>query len=533
LLLLCTRIIAPDSFSGWSFGDTQTLLSLKQWDKGGWKENKFLFAPQGYSSFAPLLDTPPLAQHAHGVSPHTSPSVGPRRLYTHYPSGYLFPYAFFHSFGGVQSAHGLQLVSIIISLLGAALFYAALKKVLPESAAFAAAAFYVLSPAFADYSYSLANQPLDDMLRWLFVFLIIANKDDSPRLYAAAWGAQLALSLCSFDSVLFVFCFLLGWDALRREFSLKKYALFALAPLLAHGLQFAQNSWYLGLHSAWRDAADTFFSRSRHDTALLAKIADAFNPYLSAYAPVSLAVFAAAAAAYLYFARRETRSLAVLLLLCGLPMPLLLPGANFSYQVRQLLPFISVCAGLMIVEAVSGLLRLAREKRYYPGGAAAVSCGVAAVWLLAQNAAALFAPPAAAYPVMPSDITLAKAIKDMPAAHEKTVFNIDGFATYQEYDYVPGYPQICPEVEYYSGGTLVLSFTKPQDLARDLAFIRRNAGAEFSPILVARDISKLDAVLQSLESYRAEKGGFSGVPQPRKAGDAYIVDLTPLAEQLK
>ena len=57
-LLIVLSVRADDEYrwSDWGFGDAQTMLSLRQWEEGGWFHNYLLFKPQGYSPVIDLLD---------------------------------------------------------------------------------------------------------------------------------------------------------------------------------------------------------------------------------------------------------------------------------------------------------------------------------------------------------------------------------------------------------------------------------------------------------------------------------------------
>src|SRR5512137_761013 len=48
-VFMANRSRDEDRWSDWGFGDAQTMLSLKHWDKEGWISNYLLFIPQGYA----------------------------------------------------------------------------------------------------------------------------------------------------------------------------------------------------------------------------------------------------------------------------------------------------------------------------------------------------------------------------------------------------------------------------------------------------------------------------------------------------
>jgi hypothetical protein len=203
-LLLFLSVRASDQYrwSDWGFGDAQTMLSLRQWEEGGWLANDFLFVPQGYAKVVTLLDDLPLRHHAHGTCPGSSPRVGPRLRYTHYPAGYLIPYAVFFRLG-LDNLFGARMLSILFSVCGLTLMYVLFSKLTSPAVAFLAVFFYGLSPVFLGYADALANQPLDDLLRFAFMLaVVLSTRAGSARQRkwwaVSAWGLQFMLSLWGF-----------------------------------------------------------------------------------------------------------------------------------------------------------------------------------------------------------------------------------------------------------------------------------------------------------------------------------------------
>jgi hypothetical protein len=66
-------------------------------------------------------------------------------------------------------------------------------------------------------------------------------------------------------------------------------------------------------------------------------------------------------------------------------------------------------------------------------------------------------------------------------------FSLDGFRLFWDPKYVPGYPQIMPITEFYTGSRPVLCFDTAEALARDLAYLVRTSPQGFSPVLVTSD----------------------------------------------
>lgn len=517
-LTLSVRALNPLRWSDWDFGDAQTLLSLNQWEKRGPVECKFLFSPQGYAPFMPLLDTEALRHHAHGLSPHASPLVGPRLLYTHYPSGYLFPFAVLHFAGAPPSA--LRIFSVLLSCAALAFLFLSFELMAGSLAAFAALVFYSLSSGFLGYADSLANQPADDFFRFAFMFFSLrAAVRGEGRFLPAAWAAAFLLSLCSFDSVFFCYLWLLFADYMAEAgFRWRKYLLFALAPVIAHFLQFAQNAWYLGWHSAWTDITATAGVRSLHGLPLSSGVINMIYPYLHEWGILALICIAAACFLVMADLRRERDAFLLkatfALAVCASAFAVIFPsGASLSYQTRQLMPFIGLCFGC----SVSGLY--ARRDRL----------SLAAVILFLFPLAVSVSRLTQAFRVpdvrRDSDISLALALSGMKTSAPPVFFELSAFHTYWEKDYWRGFPEVHPMHEYYAGKRLILSFPSPDALAKDMSAIRLAFPEVFSPILLAGSRDAMSSALSGLEE-RGVIASSARVPVYSLRG-RIVADITP------
>jgi hypothetical protein len=400
LFLLCLflflSIRASDEYrwSDWGFGDAQSMLSLRQWEEGGWFSNYFLFIPQGYAKVVRLFDDPHLRQHAHGTCPGSSPRVGPRLWYTHYPAGYLVPYAILFRIGLDDIFH-IRMLSILFSLGAIVLMYVLFSKITGPGISFFAVIFYALSSGFLGFADTIANQPIDDLLRFGFMLaVVLSTRADSLRdrrvWMVSAWIIQFFLSLSSFDSVFFVYLWLIGWDIIERKgFRWRLYLIYALAPITAHSLQFLQNVWYLGLNDAIIDIKDTFLLK--HGTDADYNLGqDRFSVILHTlhivfagiYKPSYLLIIVLTFYLLYYFFlargdnppsppfskggqggfekgdRREMPSVLLLavLFICGLAYIVILPhGARMPYQTRQMLPFAGLLIGGFTWSFIKGL----------------------------------------------------------------------------------------------------------------------------------------------------------------------------------
>lgn len=546
-LFLAVRAVDQDRWSDWGFGDAQTLLSLRQWNESGWIANRLLFIPQGYAEAVRHLDDPDLRQHAHGTCPGASPRVGPRLWYTHYPAGYLVPYAALFRIG-LDSMPAARLLSVLFSVSALALLYVMVSRLVSPAVAFGTAAWYALAPVFLGYADSLANQPIDDLLRFGFMLAVVAatrGTTERARRAAsvAAWLIEFALSLSSFDSVFFLFLWLIGWDLLEhRRLSWKRYAAFALAPISAHGLQFLQNVWYLGLADAATDIRDTFLLKSgaAEESRLGATWLSIKLLFSNAFWPPGLLGAFVGSYALRRLLLRDSGDpplpslrLLGLLLACGLAYAVVLPhGARMPYQGRQLLPFVSLAAAGFVASIAASFRRAVTE----PARPRGRHGWLAMPWLLGSTVillvAGIYFAAASRAPTyrledFGADVVLAKSLRTFPAAKEPIFFNIDGFQSYWDPNYVPGYPQIMPLLEYYAGSRPILCFTGEAGLARDLETLLRRSPGTFSPILVGRDPVRLHNLVKGLYI----RGTLKGMPLGTyPAFGRYLVDLTPFLE---
>ncbi len=112
------------------------MLAARNFQGEGFLKLYFLWAPQGYSKSARLLDDPAVRNHAHGRSGVLKGyDVGPRRIYTHWPSWYSVPYGLFAKLG-VFDKFVFQVFAILISLTGLIFFYLFLKNEFNATLAF-------------------------------------------------------------------------------------------------------------------------------------------------------------------------------------------------------------------------------------------------------------------------------------------------------------------------------------------------------------------------------------------------------------
>lgn len=562
-LFLFLSIRASDEYrwSDWGFGDAQTMLSLRQWDEGGWFNNYFLFLPQGYAKVVSLFDDPVLRHHAHGTCPGSAPGIGPRLLYTHYPSGYLVPYASLFRIG-LDDIFDVRMLSIIFSIAALALMYMVFSRITSPPVGFIAVFFYGLSPSFLGYADSLANQPFDDLLRFGFMLAVVLSTRagsllQRKRWMTAAWVMEFVLSLSSFDSVFFVYVWLVGWDILEhRGFRWKTYLIYAIAPISAHSLQLLQNMWYMGWDTAVEDIRVAFSQKhgtvEGYGTQTGGRLSLVFSSlamlFDSLYSPAYLII--ASFGLYLVYLLllREKNNFALpsfllllLLFICGLSYVFILPhGARMPYQARQMMPFVSLLAGGLAWSFVAGFKQGmqgeqgASESRLprLTGKLMPVYLLMTAVMLIVfwyrfmlndrqpvyeiPDQTANAAPNLDPYRYrnftagvqLRDDVTFVKGLKSLKTRYEPVYFDMGGFKSLWDPNYVPGYPQINPIVEYYAGSRPVLCFRFPEGVADDLLYLASRSPYKFSPVITAGDPEAMSNLLSILNT----KGGLAKLP---------------------
>ncbi len=361
LLPIGTYLVAkaqdPRGWDQWGFGSAQTVLTVRHWARDGMIAHKFLFLPSGYHPAIAFLDRPEFRFLADGTK--TGEIIGNRLYYTHYPAGYLIPYGLLAKLGVIERA-GLRVAAILFSMMGLAFFYGFVFLFSKRNHWIAAIAtfYYATTTVFLGYADSLANQPIDDLFRNAILFISLYRfseaKDEigKKRLNIATWILYFILASSSYDSTFFVFIWLCGLDVIEhRRLRLVRPLGWALAPILAFGVQIAQNTWYLGVADMMRDFYGAFAFRSSEAPAALGRLPPLVKNAsaalsLTGYLTGLRARFALPIAALLVFAawraklvdRTRTRLLAILAV-AGMTYPFLLPVVGtFGYQGRQLAP---------------------------------------------------------------------------------------------------------------------------------------------------------------------------------------------------
>jgi hypothetical protein len=506
------KTFPEEGWSGWKEGSAQTMLTLEHWDRDGILEHRALFIPIGYSRAARHIDDPELRQHARGIV--TGKLIGNRLYYTHYPSGYLLPFAALKK-AGADDRSAFRLLSLSISLSALVFMYAFLNRLSTPSIAFFGALYYGASTMFLDFADSLASQPIDDLLRFSILFLSIsglrARESLKKRYTAAIWALSFMLAASSYDSVLFVFVWLVGLDYVqwlkdkgkqKKPVPAGKWALYALAPVCAFALQQAQNLWYLGWNDMLLDLKGVFLYRAAPDggVGLPGRFGQVFTTLeLAAGVPgwYSVPAIALIIAAFVYlrkhiFYRWPELSFFVLLLVAGSAYPVVFSQtSDLDYQGRQLSAALALLAGLGAVLLWRTAISFRALFNRKGGGGRAALFGLLCLSLgvLFPGQAKRTVEYAREWPnhaVGPASLAAYKALDSM-TARDAVIVSVDSANDKR-------YPQAAPTFEYYAGD-MVLSFKDPEDMVRDLRRLKGLSAEPFDVIVFTPQFETIESML--------------------------------------
>ena len=476
------------SESGWSswydgIGDAQTLLSAKHWANDGFFYSKFLAIPIGYSKTVRYLDDPQMRQHAHGTV--TGGLIGQRLYYTHYPSGYSLPYAVFMKLG-ISQRHWFRLFALALSLGSLLLMYLFVNLAFGKKTAVFSSVYYSISTMFLGYADSLANQPIDDLLRFAILslsFWVVSRGADIRNNHffnSLIWILYFTLSVSSYDSTLFIFVWLAGLEiVILKKIPWKKLLFFGSAPVLGFVLQMFQNWWYLG---NWKDVwLDGFgASTAKMQTGdVLAHLWSAFR-VLDLASGISIAgtVVVLAIMMFSIFSLQKERvknfgGLAGLLFLAGLAYPFIFVGSGgFSYQGKQMMPFVAIVVG------VAGSLMF-DFKAWKKEKIILVLAGVI-MWSGQIYRTTSFVDD---WPNVKTDERVIKLSKDLRSIKESDNVLF----------YTGGKLNINSVTEYYFDMP-ILKFDKAENLVNDYLWLREHSAFSFNGIIMADGKSSINEI---------------------------------------
>ncbi|MEO5366296.1 MAG: hypothetical protein H7831_08050 [Magnetococcus sp. WYHC-3] len=572
----------PLRYSDWSFGDAQTMTALEHWNQDGWARHYGLGIYNHAGPVTALLDRPGLRRHAMGNSERGWRS--PQRLYyTHYPPGYKLPY-FAAQQAGFREIHQARAVAVTLSVVALGLFYLLLRQLpLPEPVALMALVFYGLSRPFVEFAGSLANMPMDDLLRFAFLLLSLSLWRHPASRWRLVGLAVLAamLMLCSLDSIFFIFIWTLLLDPLHgRALGWRRPLVIGAAMAGAYALLLGQNAWYLGglthalqdhfgsildagVNSALHGGPTTWsywdHTLRGHLFRFLAQGVSLLTGFhltdLVGYESVRFRhpwVFGAGSALMLamlimvWRGQRDHFRWMMALLVCGLAYALVFSNlSKMHYQVRQVLPFFSLLVALAFHHV---------WQRVSPGAGRRLVV-VAGVLLLVVVAAGFTQSITAREHIMRrshdpvpvsqrlQEVHLARQLGALATPYPKVFLDV---RTLRE--------QIILQESEWELNALVLYFaddripktprkriplTREEKLVRDLGQILREDGGRyrgtFSPVVLADHPGQIARVRELLAMTAGLQGGVPEAVQHlqgAQGGQVYWQDLTALVAGL-
>lgn len=508
-IYLVLKALPVESWDDWGFGSAQTLMTVRHWAMEGFVYNKFLFIPIGYSKIVRYLDDPDLRHHSRGTI--TGKLIGNRLYYTHYPNGYLIPYALMAKLGFLER-YWFRFLAILFSLTALILMYALFNLIASRTVAFLATFYYAASQMFLGLADSLANMPIDDFFRFALLFLSVwvwKITDHSRRrfLYILIWVLYFALSSSSYDSTFFIFIWLVGLDIIMtRKLQWKKWLVFGMAPIAAFILQMVQNIWYLGIKDALLDVYGSFKFRS--DTGpgsniLERHIRAMFSPLT--YMADLRARYIIPIVGFIILAFWKLRNLidynwpkikTILLLgLAGTAYSfILISSGYFPYQGRQMAPFLGllVASSTVLVCFIIKNFKNTKEKinKIQIVSVIILVILTGSLWFFQIQRTYLYIQEWPNNVVNQATIDLGKNLKELAGGQDTVVFRIDKESPYQ-------YPQIDPITEYYIGMP-VLSFKNEDDLMEDFKKLKSRSEFSFYSIIVVEDQEKEKEIRKKL-----------------------------------
>ncbi len=501
---------AQNGWDGWRVGSAQTLLSAEHWVKDGFFQSRFLFLPQGYSKSTRYFDDPELRQHAEGIA--TGGFIGKRLYYTHYPSGYSLPTALMMKFG-VENRFWFRFLQILFSLCGLALLYRIFLKISSSRPiAFLGTIYFAASVLFLDYADSLANQPIDLLLRFAIVAASfgLAKKRDG-KLNFIIWILYFILSISSYDSTFFVFAWLVGMDfIISKKIEWKKILFWASAPLAAFSVQIIQNLSYLGWHDMFLDFFGAFKIQilgARKDFVFshIERLFDPFGWFFGVKWFWGILISLAGIAAVKFFKKAVNalfdEKFLYLAFFASVFNFLFFPSL-FFYQAG----IVSIFGGLLIGCLTVWPVKAFAAKNLKPAGkilAAAILAGILIIWVAKAQRTYAYAKrwPNNVWPREKIDFD--KKMKNIVSG-DKIIFKL----------YAPSgggrYPASAAEDEYYADAP-ILGFTAATDLARDFDYLKKISRFPFAAVIVADKKESLLEIKKKLNSKNpvSEIGGYA------------------------
>lgn len=541
-VFLGVKAVPENGWDNWQYGSAQALLSGEHWVKDGFFKNYLMFLPQGYSKVVRYFDDLPLRQHAHGTV--AGGFIGQRLYYNHYPAGYLVPTALLMKFG-IEKRFWFRFLEILFSLGSLVFLYWFLNKICNRIGAFLGTFFYAISVLFLGHADSLANQPIDSLLSFaivaLSVWLAESISESKKYLTYGIWVLYFVLSLSSYDSTFFIFAWLVGLDLItEKKIQWGKTAFWAMAPILAFGLQTLQSLLYLG----WRDMLLDFYGiyklriiSADQSNFLLSHLERLINPFNEFFFPKLGILIAVVGFAYVWLIRSSKyRRAYKYLILSGIAtlFNFLVFPSLFFYQGKLVAVFGGILVALIISESLEALrgFKISFKKPQFLHLIALIC--VAVIFIAQARTSYLYYNWKARNDYNPKAIAFAKKVGSLVSG-DKVVFQLlnpiyemplsnpnppyvrpteetyADFSIHGNHNGVQGndpYPQVNPIDEYYVGSP-ILGFARTSDLIRDLSYLKRRSEFPFSVIILSDQKDMLQKLRNDIIFNKISKANIS------------------------
>jgi hypothetical protein len=533
-LVLGWRLLETDRWSGFINGDMQSMLALRYWARdGAIVPHAMLFAAQGYTPFIKIFDGTALDDHASSSSYIKDGQMVRRIYYNHYPSFFLVPNAIVLWLIGTEHPALFRMVQLAISAAGLFFLYLFLWRLFRSRvAAGVATAAYMLSELYTDFAHSLVNMASDDFFRNGFLLLTVIEKTaESARrrlVTTAMWLSYFLVSLVSLESLVFCFVWLVGYDLFHeRRWRGRRWSLFALAPILARVIQYAQSVIAFGWTDARLDWFGRFTTMANQDgrTTILERFLSISRElrYLVGFGYdkhqiillhlVAFFVTLALVAGLFVLARRErervgswlrvTALIPVILLAAGCGFGFIFPGASWMrYEGRQFIPFFTALVAYAIINWKNLVTR--REKILVAILLIAPSVFITARQIQLTVVSFMGSPQYSFGKPEPEQLKLGRAIAPHIDNRTSMVFMYDPdkklilFYPYPLDPTVTVYaasPQLL-----YTADAHVMGFNDEAALTRDLAEIEKQTGGKVRPYIVTDSTDRFGEITRQLKS---------------------------------
>ncbi|MBI2119114.1 MAG: glycosyltransferase family 39 protein [Elusimicrobia bacterium] len=249
LLFGLSRVKEEYRWGAWAPGEAQNLNAATHFAEEGFKKHYFL----------------PYYHPGHlGERYGTENKLG---YYTHYPPLSAILNGLVIKIFGPEPWKN-RMMSVFLSTAWLLFFYLLIKRLLNQSLAFISVFFIGISVGFLDYMDGLSPYTYSEFFVYGgLLFYVLGDQEPKKATLKtlSAWILFFLESFNSFDYILFIPLFILGYHLLlRKNFkqNVLKISIFLLAPLAGFILHLLQNAWLLhGLKNAYQDLSNIASAR--------------------------------------------------------------------------------------------------------------------------------------------------------------------------------------------------------------------------------------------------------------------------------